>query len=110
MESAFFNPRRAPVSYRVSASLRSTHGQDGAVVLDVSQGRMFSLNRVGARMLELMKSGASESEIVVTIVREFEAKTETVEEDLRDFMATLKRHSLINQPNDQRSGLPIASL
>src|SRR5258707_116519 len=34
--------------YRVSDGVRSTHGQDGAIVLDVQQGQMFNLNPVAA--------------------------------------------------------------
>jgi hypothetical protein len=81
--------------YRISTSLRSTHGLDGAVVLDVGRGRMFSLNPVASRMLELMKADASESEIVEVIAREFKASSEGVENDLRDFMEKLLEHNLI---------------
>jgi hypothetical protein len=44
--------------YRVSDSVRSTHGQDGAIVLDIRQGQMFNLNFVGSRILELLKEGS----------------------------------------------------
>jgi len=97
-------------TYRVSESLRSTHGQDGAVVMDVAQGRMFSLNRVGARMLELMKRGAGECEIVEAISQEFEANRETVEKDLGDFIATLRRQHLIELSCGDRSALSIPNI
>lgn len=96
--------------YRISPSLRSTHGQDGAVVMDIAQGRMFSLNRVGARMLELMKSGAGEPEIVEAVSQEFEANRETVEKDLGDFIATLRRQNLIELSCGDRSALSIPSI
>ena len=59
--------------YRVSEGIRSTHGQDGAIILDVQQGQMFNLNRnrVGSRILELLESGSAESDIVTVISREF---------------------------------------
>ena len=50
--------------YRVSETVRSSHNPDGAIVLDVQQGQMFNLNFVGSRILELLKSGSTESEIV----------------------------------------------
>ena len=109
METSVVIADAVPATYKVCESLRSTHGPDGAVVMDIAQGRMFSLNRVGARMLELMKSGAGESEIVEAISQEFEANRETVEQDLCDFIATLMRHHLINLAAD-RSGLPIPSV
>jgi hypothetical protein len=106
VESAVINQLTAPANYKVSESLRSTHGQDGAVILDVAQGRMFSLNRVGARMLELMKSGAGEAEIVTVIGQEFEATRETVARDLGEFIATLGRHNLIDLRSRDRSAKP----
>ena len=34
---------------KLSAQLRSTHDQDGAIVLDILHGEMFRLNFVGSR-------------------------------------------------------------
>ena len=76
--------------YRVSDGVRSTHGQDGAIVLDIQQGQMFNLNIVGSKILELLEHGSTESEIVSVIVREFSARREVVENDVREFMECLK--------------------
>src|ERR1035437_2435244 len=56
--------RDGEAMYRVSDTVRSIHNQDGAIVLDVRQGQMFNLNLVGSRILELLKRGSTESEIV----------------------------------------------
>jgi hypothetical protein len=90
--------------YRVSNSLRSTHGRDGAVVLDVCQGQMFNLNLVGSRILELLMTGATESAIVGEISREFEVSKEIAERDAREFIGALKHHRLLDdlKSNDQR--------
>jgi hypothetical protein len=58
--------------YRVSEGVRSTHGQDGAIVLDVQQGQMFNLNCVGSRILELLESGKEEPDLVKVISHEFQ--------------------------------------
>jgi len=81
--------------YRVSDGVRSTHGQDGAIVLDIQQGQMFNLNPVGSRILELLESGSTEADIVETISREFGASREMVENDLREFIGSLKEHKLV---------------
>jgi hypothetical protein len=81
--------------YRVSEGVRSTHGQDGAIVLDVQQGQMFNLNCVGSRILELLESGAAESEIVNVISQEFSASREAVENDMREFIESLRKHKLV---------------
>jgi hypothetical protein len=81
--------------YRVSQGVRSTHGQDGAIVLDVQQGQMFNLNRVGSRVLELLESGSAEPDIVTIISLEFSASQEVVENDVREFIAALRKHKLV---------------
>src|SRR5208282_5671012 len=77
--------------YTLSETVRSTHNQDGAIVLDVRQGQMFSLNFVGSRILELLKSGTNDSEIVDEIVREFGVGRDLAENDVREFLENLKK-------------------
>ena len=89
---------------KLSEQVRSTHTQDGAVVLDIRHGRMFRLNLVGSRMLELLKQGHSEPQIAEEIGREFGATREIVEPDLREFLTLLERHGLLaTHPSNERS-------
>ena len=89
--------------YKVSEAVRSTHGQDGAIVLDVQQGQMFNLNLVGSRILELLECGSSESQIVDTVSREFNADTEVVKNDVREFLETLKAYKLVERQRSNAS-------
>jgi uncharacterized protein YpmS len=84
------------MTYRVSDGVRSTHGQDGAIVLDVQEGTLFNLNLPGSKILELIKNGAAESDIVSVISREFNASREVVENDVREFIESLQKHNLVN--------------
>jgi hypothetical protein len=81
--------------YRVSEGVRSTHGQDGAIVLDVQQDQMFNLNCVGSRILELLESGSAEPDIVTVISSEFNVSQEVVENDVREFIESLRKHRLV---------------
>jgi hypothetical protein len=81
--------------YRVAAGIRSTHGQDGAIVLDIRQGQMFNLNLVGSKILELLETGATESAIVEEISQTFEVSRDIAESDVREFIAALKQHRLL---------------
>lgn len=81
--------------YRLPESIRSTHGQDGAVVLDIRQGQMFNLNLVGSKILQLLKSGASEPAIVDEISSTFQVSREIAEGDVREFIESLKQHHLL---------------
>jgi len=78
--------------YRLSDTVRSTHNQDGAVVLDVRQGQMFNVNFVGSRILELLKSG-----IVDQIGREFSVSSDLAENDVRQFLQNLKKCHLVEE-------------
>lgn len=81
--------------YRISSSIRSTHGQDGAIVLDVERGQMFNLNLVGSKILELLEKGSDEAQIVIAISKDFHADRDVVATDVREFLESLKRHKLI---------------
>lgn len=83
--------------YRISDTVRSTHSQDGAIVLDIPQGQMFNLNFVGSRILELLKSGYTESQIVDEISRAFGVGRDVAEADVREFLGTLRAHRLIEE-------------
>jgi hypothetical protein len=80
---------------KLTNQLRSTHSQDGAVVLDIRQGQMFRLNLVGSRILELLKQGHPEQQIAEEISREFGARREIVAADLREFLTHLEKNQLL---------------
>ena len=90
--------------YRVSGTVRSTHSQDGAIVLDVRQGQIFNLNFVGSRILKLLKTGSTESAIVDQISREFGVTRDLVENDVREFLQNLKKCHLVEE---HEPGVPV---
>jgi hypothetical protein len=79
---------------KLSETVRSTHGQDGAVILDIGKGNMFRLNAVGSHMFQLLEMGHSEIQIVEEIAREFSADRMTVTADLSEFLDHLQAHGL----------------
>ena len=85
------------MTYTISKATRSTHGQDGAIVLDIEHGQMFSLNLVGSRILELLENGSTNTEIVTTICQEFKADRSVVENDLHEFINSLNTHTILTE-------------
>ena len=83
--------------YRVAKTVRATHGQDGAVVLDIRQGQMFNLNPVGSRILELVKEGSNQERITDEISREFGVARAIVERDVREFLQDLQNNHLVEE-------------
>jgi Coenzyme PQQ synthesis protein D (PqqD) len=82
---------------RLSDTVRSTHNQDGAVVLDIRQGQIFNLNFVGSRIFELLKSGPTESSVVDQISSEFGVRRDLAEKDVRNFLQNLKDCHLVEE-------------
>jgi hypothetical protein len=80
---------------KLSEHVRSTHSQDGAVVLDILHGQMFRLNVVGSRMLELLKQGMTEAQIADAISRDSGAPREIVATDLREFLNHLEWNHIL---------------
>lgn len=81
--------------FRLREQVRSTHNQDGAVVLDILHGQMFRMNMVGSRMLELLKQGHNETEIAEQVSQEFSVGREVVASDLHEFLAHLEKNHLL---------------
>jgi hypothetical protein len=80
---------------RVAENVRSTHSQDGGIVLDILHGQMFRLNFVGSKILELLKQGCAVPEVAEQLAREFGINRATAEADVREFVETLKKHHLL---------------
>jgi hypothetical protein len=89
--------RDGAAMYRISDTVRSTHNQDGAIVLDVRQGHMFNINLVGSRILELLKSGSTESIMVDEISRDFGVRRDIAHKDVHEFLQNLKKCQLVEE-------------
>ena len=83
--------------YRISKTVRQTHGADGAVVLDIRQGQIFNLNLVGSRVLDLVGREVPVEEIVDEIVREFGVNHQLAESDVHTFLQTLTNYCLVER-------------
>lgn len=60
-------------------------------------GETFTLNQVGKNIVDLIKSKASEEEVISEIVASYEIDRTTVQKDLGDFIAQLKHYSILKE-------------
>jgi hypothetical protein len=81
--------------FRISDTIRRTETVDGGILLDIHHGQMFSLNVVGAKILELMQRGYDETRIADEISRSYGANREVVCADVLDFIASLYKHHIL---------------
>ena len=86
-------------SLNLAPSVRSVFSQDGAVLMEIKQGMMYTSNPVGGRILELLSKGMSPENVVETISHECVVSQETVRQDLERFVERLRSYGLIQTEN-----------
>jgi hypothetical protein len=69
---------------------------DTGFLFNPSNGESFSVNPVGAEIINLLKEDKSLEDISSYMVSAYDTDETTVEKDLYDFISILKNYSLIN--------------
>jgi hypothetical protein len=87
---------------RVSDAVRSTHNQDGAVVLDILHGRVLRLNTTASLIFYRLQQGQTNSQIVDEMCREFCVSREIAQADLAEFLDSLARQGLVQGQTAER--------
>ena len=81
--------------YKISGSIRSASTPDGAVLLDVQQGRILSLNSMGSRIFEMLRGGLDENQIADEISRDCGVDADYARVDILNFIRTLQEHKVL---------------
>jgi hypothetical protein len=89
----------------ISRSARLSKSPDGGVVLDVDRGVIFSLNSVGARIVELLQQGKDAMSVVEAIRREFRVPEEIATKDVADFFVILREQHLLNDSSEHNRAM-----
>jgi hypothetical protein len=69
--------------------------QGEAIILEMTAGKYFGLNRVGARVWQLIQSPVTLSELVGQISKEYDVESERLVADLTEFLCHLESARLI---------------
>jgi len=75
--------------------VRSVIDEDGAVLLDLKEGKYFSLNRAATAIWLKLEAGGAIPEIEAHLVGMYDASLEAVHADLDTFLSRLKRERLL---------------
>src|ERR1700737_3341224 len=79
---------------------RTIHTADGGIILDVENGKMFSLNSSGSAIFQLLEQGLPEEQIVKELVKRFAIPADVAKRDVSDFCSSLaNRNLLTTSPN-----------
>jgi hypothetical protein len=84
--------------FRVRSDVVSTAvSESEAVLLSLDTSRYYSLNETGVAVWEALQNGASMSDLVAALCREFEVTTTEAESMLLEFLAELSTERLIEE-------------
>ena len=75
--------------------LRYVSTADGAVVLNIQNGIMFSMNPVASNMFEAVIKGCGEDQIVADITNLYQVEKERVQADFTVLIADLKAKGIL---------------
>lgn len=81
--------------FKISYAIRSTSTEDGAVLLDIHQGRIFGLNRMGSRVFEMLQSGLDQDQIADQISKDCGVDVDYARTDVLDFIKTLQQNNVL---------------
>lgn len=81
----------------LSESVRTTVDQDGAVVLDVAQGKILRLNRTGASLLKLLSKGSEAQSLASALSCLCEIPFDHARQDVSEFLASLDAHGILRR-------------
>jgi hypothetical protein len=79
----------------LAPGLRVSAHDEGAVILDIDGGQLYSTNKVGARIIALLEERTNLHDIADRIKAEFDAPLERVRSDLDCFVGSLKAGGLL---------------
>ncbi|HET8939360.1 MAG TPA: HPr-rel-A system PqqD family peptide chaperone [Polyangiales bacterium] len=78
----------------MNARLKDLAISDSGFVFDPFSGGTFTLNETGRAVLQGVRDGLTEPEIIDRLRADFDAVTPKVEEDVRDFLRTMTEYGL----------------
>lgn len=84
----------------VSSSVTHAELDDEVVLLDTQSGMYFSVDGVGTRIWELLRTGMTEEHIVQRIVREYAVEPDMARADVADFLNMLAERGLIREDSE----------
>jgi len=83
--------------YTVANTVRTTHGLDGAVVLDIQRGRVLRLNLTGSFILAHLERGEAVPQIIDGFGQRFCVSHDVAQADVDEFLNAMKKEGLVRK-------------
>ncbi len=75
---------------------------ESGFLFNPSTGESFTVNPIGAEIIEMLKEGKTADQITEELLKIYEIDNKTLQKDLHDFNDILKQHQLL-EPNEETS-------
>jgi Coenzyme PQQ synthesis protein D (PqqD) len=85
-------------TWAISSHVRATISPDGAVLLDIEKGLCYSLNVVGAKIWQVIESGAGHAtfkDLVNALASQFNVSQDELARDIEEYLQELEKKLLI---------------
>lgn len=73
---------------------------DNGFVFNPASGESFMVNPVGLGMLNMMRKGQSQEQIVAAIQEDYRVEAMTIERDLLDFVEMMRQYRLLQYDDE----------
>lgn len=83
--------------YHIPERLLLQSVADEKVILDPASGYYYTLDAVGSRMIDLLRTTNSIAQTVAGVVAEFDVSAETSREDLMALLEQMAEHGLVQK-------------
>ncbi len=80
----------------ISRSIKMVRRLDKILLYSSEEGDLFQINEIGAFILEKIRTGKNEREIVLELEKETYEKEDRIKEDVKEFLGILKEKGIIN--------------
>jgi len=84
-------------------TVRSASTADGKILLDTRDGRMFSVNVTGSKILELLEQGLDEQGIAERISDDCAGNLAAIRTDVHEFIEALQKHRIVPSADSAHS-------
>jgi len=80
----------------ISRSIKMVKRPDKILLYSSEEGDLFQINEIGALIIEKIRMGKNEGEIVLELEKETHEKKDIIREDVEEFLGILKEKGIIN--------------
>lgn len=86
---------------RLAPDVRSVSDEDGAVLLNLRDGRYYGVNRLGAQICAALTEGANPSDLVEDLLKTYNSNADTIRRDVEKFLGVLRSKQMLLSEDDK---------